>query len=88
MLMNRDESARSARHGGFFFVSLHGLFRVQDSFMRELGHSLYRELQGRGLLLKESGGSSSVAASLPRLNELLSLFTSCNFCTGYRSLFG
>ena len=59
-------------------------YTYRDSFMRELGRSLYRELQGRGLLLKESGGSSSVAASLPRLNELLSLFTSGNFCTGYR----
>jgi hypothetical protein len=61
-------------------------FVERDQFVRTLGKLLYEKLLSENLLQKSPTGISttSLVTSLPAIIEMLDLFKSSNFCTGYK----
>lgn len=58
-------------------------FVDRDTFVRNLGRSLYRTLVDKGLLEKNSN-DQSLSSTVPCVTGLLDFFVSTNFCKAYR----
>jgi hypothetical protein len=59
-------------------------YTERESFVRQLGKSIYDKLVTSGALKQFPPKTRSVVGIIPYTKEILDLFTASNFCKGYR----